>query len=131
VVPVRVERVSRQLGGSPTLRGSGFWSVGLGPLEGHPYWVRDRAIKCAQSWSQSRAAGAPSQALRPRAEWATWAGRRDCLPRPFGYCAVMIVRMQACGRLGHGGSRPLVTEAFYLQLMCAGRALRRARPVDL
>jgi hypothetical protein len=131
VAPVRVERVSRPLVSSRTLRGSGFLSVGLGPLEGHPYWVRDRAIKCAQSRPQSRAAGAPFQALRSHAEWATWAGGRDRLPRPFGYRNVMIARMQACGRLGRGGSRPSTAEAFHLQLIRAGRALWRARPVDL
>jgi hypothetical protein len=47
VAPIRIERVSRPLVGSRTLLGSGVLSVGLGPLEGHPYWVRDRAIKCA------------------------------------------------------------------------------------
>jgi hypothetical protein len=41
-------------------------------------------------------------------------GRRTCvrLPRPFGYRAVMIARVQACGRLGRGGPHPSATEFF-------------------
>jgi hypothetical protein len=66
MAPVLFERVSRPLVGNRTLRESGFSSLGLGPLEGHPYWVRDRAIN-AQSQPQPRAAGAPFQAPRPRA----------------------------------------------------------------
>jgi hypothetical protein len=48
MAPVLFERVSRPLVGNRTLRELGFSSLGLGPLEGHPYWVRDRAIN-AQS----------------------------------------------------------------------------------
>jgi hypothetical protein len=44
VASVHVERISRPLVGNRTLRGSGFLSLGLGPLEGHPYWVRDWSI---------------------------------------------------------------------------------------
>jgi hypothetical protein len=44
VALVHAERASRPLVGNRTLRESGFSSMGLGPLEGHPYSVRDRAI---------------------------------------------------------------------------------------
>jgi hypothetical protein len=67
VVLVHAERASRPLVGNCSLRESSFSSLGLGPLEGHPYWVRDQAIKCAQSRPQPCAAGAPFQAPRPRA----------------------------------------------------------------
>jgi hypothetical protein len=67
VAPSLVERVSRPLVSNRTLRGSNFSSPGLGPREGHAYLVRDRAIKCPQSWLRSCAAGAPFQATQPRA----------------------------------------------------------------
>jgi hypothetical protein len=67
VVPAFVERVSRPLVGNRTLRGSEFSSPRLGPRKGHTYLVRDRAIKCPQSWLQLRAAGAPFQAMQPHA----------------------------------------------------------------
>jgi hypothetical protein len=44
VVPTLAEWASRPLVGNCTLRGSGFSSLALGPLEGRPYLVRDRAI---------------------------------------------------------------------------------------
>jgi hypothetical protein len=44
VAPTLAEWASRPLVGNRTLRGSGFLSLMLGPLEGHPYLVRDRAI---------------------------------------------------------------------------------------
>jgi hypothetical protein len=43
-----------------------YLSQGLGLLEGLPYSVRDRAIKCSQSQLWFCAAGAPFQAPRPR-----------------------------------------------------------------
>jgi hypothetical protein len=43
---------------------------------------------------------------------AEWEGGRDRLPRPPGYRAVMIARMQTCGRHGRGGSRSSVREIF-------------------
>jgi hypothetical protein len=44
VAPVYAERALRPLVGNRTLRGSSFSSLVLGPLEGRPYFVRDRAI---------------------------------------------------------------------------------------
>jgi hypothetical protein len=44
VVPTLAERASRPLVEDYTLRGLGYSSLALGPLEGHPYLVRDRAI---------------------------------------------------------------------------------------
>jgi hypothetical protein len=41
---IHAERVSRPLVSNRTLRESGFSSLGLELLEGHPYLVRDRAI---------------------------------------------------------------------------------------
>jgi hypothetical protein len=67
MAPFHIEQISRPLVSNRTLRESSFSSLGLGPLEGHPYWVRDRAIKYAQSRPQSRAAGAPFQVMQPRA----------------------------------------------------------------
>jgi hypothetical protein len=71
VAPALAEQVSRPLVSNHTLRGSDFSSPGLGPREGHDYSVRDRTIKCPQSWLQSWlqscAAGAPFQATQPRA----------------------------------------------------------------
>jgi hypothetical protein len=66
VSPALVEWVSKPLISNRTLRGSDFSSSGLGPREGHAYLVRDRAIKCPQSWLQSCVAGAPFQATQPR-----------------------------------------------------------------
>jgi hypothetical protein len=65
VAPALAKRVLRLLISNRTLRGSNFLSPGLGPREGHAYLVRDRAIKCPQSWPQSCAAGAPFQATQP------------------------------------------------------------------
>jgi hypothetical protein len=67
VVPSLTERVLRPLVSNRTLRGFDFSSPGLGPREGHAYLVRDRAIKCPQSWLQLCAAAASFQATRPRA----------------------------------------------------------------
>jgi hypothetical protein len=44
VAPALAEWASRPLVGNRTLRGSGFSSLVLGPLESHPYLVRDRAM---------------------------------------------------------------------------------------
>jgi hypothetical protein len=44
VAPALAEWALRPLVGNRTLRGSGLLSLGLGPLEGHPYLVRDQAI---------------------------------------------------------------------------------------
>jgi hypothetical protein len=44
MAPIHAERASRPLVSNHTLRGSGFSSLVLGPLEGHPYLVRDWAI---------------------------------------------------------------------------------------
>jgi hypothetical protein len=44
VAPTLAEWASRPLVENRTLRGSNFSSLGVGPLEGHPYSVRDRAI---------------------------------------------------------------------------------------
>jgi hypothetical protein len=44
VASVFAERVSRPLVSNRTLRGLGFSSLVLGPLEGRPYSVRDQAI---------------------------------------------------------------------------------------
>jgi hypothetical protein len=44
VAPTLAEWASRPLVGNFTLRGSGFSSLALGPLEGRPYLVMDRAI---------------------------------------------------------------------------------------
>jgi hypothetical protein len=44
VAPTLAEWASRPLVENCTLGGSGFSSLALGPLEGHPYLVRDRAI---------------------------------------------------------------------------------------
>jgi hypothetical protein len=62
VAPTLAERVSRELVSNHTLRGSGFWSPGLGPCEGHVYMVRDQAIECPQSCT----VGAPFQAALTR-----------------------------------------------------------------
>jgi hypothetical protein len=66
VAPALVERVSRPLVSNYTLRGSNFPSPGLGPLEGHAYLVRDRAIKCPRLWLQSCVASASFHATQPR-----------------------------------------------------------------
>jgi hypothetical protein len=44
MAPTLTEWASRPLVGNRTLRGSVFSSLGLEPLEGHPYLVRDRSI---------------------------------------------------------------------------------------
>jgi hypothetical protein len=67
VAPALVERVSRPMVSNRTLRGSDFSIPGLGPREGHAYLLRDRAIKCPQSWLWSCATGVPFRATQPRA----------------------------------------------------------------
>jgi hypothetical protein len=66
VAPALVERVSKPLVSNRTLQGSDFSSPRLGLREGHTYLVRDRAIKCPQSWLQLCATGVPFQATQPR-----------------------------------------------------------------
>jgi hypothetical protein len=44
VAPAFVERVLRPLLGNGTLRGSKFWSPGLGLFEGFAYAVRSQAV---------------------------------------------------------------------------------------
>jgi hypothetical protein len=72
VAPAPIEQVLRAPVSNRTRRGSGFSSPELGPREGHAYLVRDRAIKCPQSWLRSCVASAPFQATQPRAQWVTW-----------------------------------------------------------
>jgi hypothetical protein len=67
VASALVERVSRPLVNNHALRGFDFSSPGLGLREGHAYLERDRAIKRPQPWLQLYAAGAPIQAMQPRA----------------------------------------------------------------
>jgi hypothetical protein len=67
VAPALAERFSRPLVSNRTLRGYDLSSPGLGPHEGHAYLVRDRAIKCTQSWLQLCATGAPFQVMQLRA----------------------------------------------------------------
>jgi hypothetical protein len=71
VAPILTERGLEPLDCMRTLRGSNFSSPGLGPREGHTYLVRDRAIKCPQSWPQSCVASVPFQATQPHVWWVT------------------------------------------------------------
>jgi hypothetical protein len=41
-----------------------------------------------------------------------WGGGCAPLPRPSGYRAVMMARVQLCGRRGRGGPRSSVRENF-------------------
>jgi hypothetical protein len=109
VAPVYFEQALRPLVGNRTLRGSVLSEPGaraargsslLGKGPGHLMPTVVAAVRrCGRAFSG-----------------VAWAGGRDCLPRPFGYRAVIIACMHACGHRGRGGSRSLVRN-FYPKLM--------------
>jgi hypothetical protein len=80
------------------------------------WYFSDSRIFCSEFshefFQSSRVAGAPFQALRPRAQWAEWVGGCDRLPRTRGYRAVMMACGRLRGRRGRGGARPSAKEYF-------------------